>query len=215
VLTGAVLPRSRQEGVWMNLTEAIEQLRSSEKRKFTQSFDLMINLANIDLKKPENKFSKDVALPHGRGKDVKVAVMSDSVSGAITKSDIEGMDKKTMKQLAREYEFFLAEAPLMPVVGKIMGRYLGPKGKMPKLLLPGRSPDSAINEAKKSVRVKIRDLPVVHVYVGSENMENKQIEENAMHIINEVKKSLPAKARIRNVYIKLTMSKPVKIDTTF
>ena len=46
----------------MNLTEAIEQLRSSEKRKFTQSFDLMINLANIDLKKPENKFSKHVIL---------------------------------------------------------------------------------------------------------------------------------------------------------
>ena len=199
----------------MNLTEAIEQLRSSEKRKFSQSFDLMVNLANIDLKKPENKFSKDVMLPHGRGKDVKVAVMSDTIKDSITKRDIESMDKKTMKQLAREYEFFLAEAPLMPVVGKIMGRYLGPKGKMPKLLVPGRSPESAVNEAKKSVRVKVRDLPVVHVYVGSENMENMQIEENAIHIINEVKRSLPAKARIRNVYIKLTMSKPVKIDTTF
>ena len=199
----------------MNLTEAIQQLRSSEKRKFSQSFDLMVNLANIDLKKPENKFSKDVVLPHGRGKDVKIAIMSDTIKDAITKRDIEGMDKKEMKRLAREYEFFLAEAPLMPVVGKVMGRYLGPKGKMPKLLAPGRSPDSALNEAGNSVRVKVRDSPVVHVYVGSEGMADKQVEENAMHVINEVRKSLPAKSRIRNVYIKLTMSKPVKIDTVF
>ncbi len=199
----------------MNLTEAIEQLRALEKRKFAQSFDLFVNIANVDLKKPENKFSKDVVLPNGRGKEVKVAIMSDTIRDAITKHDIEGMDKKVMKKLVHDYEFFLCEAPLMPLVGKVMGRYLGPKGKMPKLLLPGRSPDSAVNEAKGSVRIKLRDSPVIHVYVGNEGMENKQVEENAMHVINEVKKSLPAKARIKNVYLKLTMSKPVKIDTAF
>lgn len=198
-----------------NLKEAIEQLKLSEKRKFTQSFDLIVNLANIDLKKPENKFSKEVVLPHGRGKDVKVAIISDTIKDGITKNDIESMDKKTMKLMTRQYEFFLCEAPLMPLVGKVMGRYLGPKGKMPKLLPPGRNLDSAVNDAKSSVRVKVRDSPVVHVYIGNENMDAKQIEENAMQVINEVKKSLPAKSRIRNVYIKLTMSKPVKIDTVF
>lgn len=199
----------------MDLTQAIEQLMSSEKRKFTQSFDLVANLANIDLKKPENKFSKEIVLPHGRGKDVKVAIISDSLKGGITKSDIERMDKKTMKQMTRQYEFFLCEAPLMPLVGKVMGRYLGPKGKMPKLLVPGRNPESAVNEAKNSVRIKLRDLPVVHVYVGNENMDPRHIEENAVHVINEVKKALPPKARIKNVYMKLTMSKPIKIDTVF
>ncbi len=199
----------------VSLPEAIEQLKSSEKRKFSQSVDLVVNLANIDLKKPENKFSKEVVLPHGRGKEVKVAIISDAIKGGITKSDIESMDKKEMKRMTRQYEFFLCEAPLMPLVGKVMGRYLGPKGKMPKLLPPGRNPESAVNEAKNSVRIKVRDLPVVHVYVGSENMQSKQIEENALHVINEVKKSLPAKSRIKNVYIKLTMSKPVKIDTVY
>lgn len=198
----------------MNITEAIEQLKSSEKRKFSQSFDLVVNIANVDLKKPENKFSKDVILPNGRGKDVQVAIISDSIEDAISKSDIEAMDKKTMKQITRQYEFFLCEPPLMPLVGKFMGRYLGPKGKMPKILAPGRK-DSAVDDAKKSVRIKLRDSPVIHVYVGTENIENKKIEENIMHVIDEIKKSLPAKSRIKNVYLKLTMSKPVKIDTVF
>jgi ribosomal protein L1 len=46
-------------------------------------------------------------------------------------------------------------------------------------------------------------------------MDNKQMEENVMHVINEIKKSLPAKSRIKNVYLKMTMSKPVKIDMVF
>lgn len=198
----------------MNITEAIEQLKSFEKRKFSQSFDLVVNIANVDLKKPENKFSKDVILPNGRGKDVQVAIISDSIEGAISKRDIEAMDKKTMKQITRQYEFFLCEPPLMPLVGKIMGRYLGPKGKMPKILAPGRT-DSAVDDAKKSVRIKLRDSPVIHVYVGTENIENKHVEENVMHVIDEIKKSLPAKSRIKNVYLKLTMTKPVKIDRVF
>ena len=198
----------------MNLTETLEQLKQ-EKRKFSQSFDLIVNIANVDLKKPENKFSKDIVLPNGRGKNVEVAIISDNIKDAISKNDLDSMDKKTMKNLTRKYEFFLCEAPLMPLVGKVMGRYLGPKGKMPKLLPPGRSPDAAVNEAKNSVRIKLRDSPVIHVYVGNEGMDNKHLEENAMHVINEIKKSLPAKSRIKNVYLKMTMSKPVKIDMVF
>ncbi len=197
----------------MNLSESVAQLKSYEKKKFLQSFDLIVNIANIDLKKPENKIFKDILLPNGRGKDIQVAIISDSIDGAISKQDIETMDKKSMKNLTRKYEFFICEAPLMPLVGKVMGRYLGPKGKMPKLLPPGRSREAVISEAKNSVRIKMRDSPVIHVYVGNENMENKLIEDNVMHVINEIKKSLPAKARIKNVYLKLTMSNPVKIDT--
>ncbi|MBI4174363.1 MAG: hypothetical protein HY517_01860, partial [Candidatus Aenigmarchaeota archaeon] len=47
----------------MKLGEAIAKARDGEKRKFSQTFDLIVNLRNIDLKKPENKFSKDIILP--------------------------------------------------------------------------------------------------------------------------------------------------------
>lgn len=199
----------------MNVTEAIAQLRQTEKRKFKQSFDLIVNIVNVDLKRPENKFSKDVILPHGRGKEVKVAIMSDSIDGAISKSDIENMKKQEMKKIVHQYDFFICEVPMMALVGKILGRYLGPKGKMPKPLPPGKDPKSLIDDAKKSVRVRLRDSPAIHAYVGTETMEDQKVEENIMHVIDEVKKSIPPKSRIKNAYLKLTMSKTIKIDTVF
>ncbi len=199
-----------------NIEESIKYLReNNQKRGFEQTFDLTINLKNIDLKKPENKFSKDVVLPHGRGKSVEVCIISDSIpEAALKKPDIERLaaDKAGMKSVLKKYEFFVCEAPLMPLVGKTLGRFLGPKGKMPKLLPPGTNHNSIVDETKKSVRVKVRDTPVVQTCVGSENMQDLQIKENVERVMEEVRKSLPAKTQIKNIYFKLTMSKPVKLE---
>lgn len=197
----------------LKLDEAIAKAREGEKRKFSQTFDLIINLRNIDLKKPENKFSKDIILPHGRGKDISVCIISDNISDAVNKSGIENFskNKSAAKQFTKKYDFFICEAPLMPLVGKILGRYLGPKGKMPKLLPPGKDPKLLIGETKRSIRINLRDLPTIQVPVGSEDMQDSQIKENVEKILEEVKKSLPAKAQIKNVYIKTTMGGPVKV----
>ncbi len=201
----------KKEGV--RLDEAIAKAREGEKRKFSQTVDLIVNIRNIDLKKPENKFSKDVILPHGRGKDVSVCIISDSISGATTKIDVENYskNKSAAKQFTKKHDFFVCEAPLMPLVGKVLGRYLGPKGKMPKLLLPGKDPKLIIEETKKSIRINLRDAPTVQVAVGTEDMQDSQIKQNAEKILEEIKKSLPPKAQIRNAYVKTTMGKPVKI----
>ena len=114
-----------------NIDSAIKSIRETEKRKFNQTIDLIINLKSIDLKKPENKFSKRIVLPHGRGKDVKVCIIGEK--GDVTKDDVLSFerDKSGAKKLSKKYEFFICEAPIMPLVGKILGRYLAPKGKMP------------------------------------------------------------------------------------
>ncbi len=197
----------------MKLDEAIKKVRDGEKRKFTQTIDLIVNIRNIDLKKPENKFSKDVLLPHGRGKDVSVCIISDNIKDGIGKIEVEefSRNKSAAKQFAKKHDFFLCEAPLMPLVGKILGRYLGPKGKMPKLLPPGKDPKSIIDETKKSVRIGLRDAPTIQVAVGSEDMRDGQVKDNVEKVLEEVKKSLPAKAQIKNAYIKTTMGRPVKI----
>ncbi len=195
----------------MKLDESLKALREVSRRNFNQSFDIIVNLKNIDLKKPENKFSKDIILPHGRGKDVNVAVISDSIPDSITKRDIEGISKQEIRNLVKKYEFFLCEAPLMPLVGKVLGRYLGPKGKMPKLITG--NVDVLTRDAKKSVRIRVRDSPVIHVVVGSEDMKDAEIKENVERLLEDVVKILPkGQSQIKNVYIKLTMSKPVKID---
>ncbi len=197
----------------MKIDEAIKKTREGEKRKFSQTFDLIVNIRNIDLKKPENKFSKDVILPHGRGKDVNVCVISDNITGATNKTDVENFSKSksSAKQFTKKYDFFVCEAPLMPLVGKILGRYLGPKGKMPRLLLPGKDPKSIVEETKKSVRINLRDIPTIQIPIGREDMQDGQIKENVEKVLEEVKKSLPAKSQIKNAYIKMTMGKPVRI----
>ena len=199
----------------MKLDDALKYLRESKKRKFAQSIDLIVNLKNIDLKKPENKFSKEVLLPHGRGKEISVGVISDRIAGAVTKRDLEEFetDKKKLRTFMKKYDFLIAEASLMPFVGKVLGKYLAPKGRMPKLLPPGRSHEAAIEELKKSVRIRVRDSPVIHVLAGSENMSDAQLKENIEKIMEEVQKTLPkGQNQIKDISIKMTMGKPVKVD---
>lgn len=194
------------------MENALKLLRGGEKRGFSQTVDLVVNIKGVDFKKPENKFSKRVLLPHGIGKDVDVCIISDT--RGVTKGEIESFerDKKAAKNFVKGHDFFVCEAPLMPLVGKILGRYLGPKGKMPELLLPNKSPDSIINELKRSVRIRLRDSPSIQVVVGTEDMDDWKLKENAHHVVEEIKKALPPKAQIKNAFIKTTMGKPVRIS---
>lgn len=197
----------------MQLEEALTQLSQQNKRNFAQSYDILITLRNIDLKKPENKFSKDVLLPHGRGKELEVGIISDRLPGAITKTDIEKLSKKEIKQLSKKYDFFVCEAPLMPLVGKVLGRYLGPKGKMPRLLPPNQDVNSLVNEMKKSVRINVSTSPMIQASIGTEKMGMEQVKENALQVVEEVKKILPkGESQIKNILVKLTMSKPIKVE---
>ena len=202
---------TRDTGI--KLEDAVKKIREGEKRKFSQTIDLIVNIRNIDLKKPENKFSKDIILPHGRGKDVSVCVISDNIPGSIGKIDVENFsrNKSAAKQFTKKHDFFVCEAPLMPLVGKVLGRYLGPKGKMPRLLPPGRDPKFIVDETKKSLRIILRDAPTIQIPIATEEMSDAEIKENAEKVIEEVRKSLPAKAQIRNAYIKTTMGKAVKV----
>ncbi len=194
-----------------SVDNAIKSLREGEKRGFSQSIDLIINIKNIDLKKPENKFSKRVVLPHGRGKDIAIGIIGEK--GDITKDNITDFEKNksAAKKLGKKYEFLVCEASLMPLVGKILGRYLAPKGKMPELLLPGKDPDSIIEDLKKSVRIKLRDSPSIQIMIGTENMNDEQLKENTDKVIEEVRKSLPPKAQMKSVFLKTTMGKPVRV----
>lgn len=203
-----------REATGIKIDDAIKKVREGEKRKFSQSIDLIVNIRNIDLKKPENKFSKDVILPHGRGKTITVCVISDTIKDGVGKADIEDFSrsKASAKQFTKKYDFFVCEAPLMPLVGKVLGRYLGPKGKMPRLLPPGKDPKFVIDETQKSVRINLRDAPSIQISVGSEDMQDAQIKENVEKVLEEVKKSLPPKAQLKNAYIKTTMGKTVKVN---
>jgi len=208
----------------MKLIDSVKQAKEqSKKRKFNQSVDLIINLKNIDLKKPENRIISEFFLPGGRGKDVKVAVIADSLATqakphcelVIRKEEISKLasKKKNLKKIAKEYDWFLAEAPLMVEIGKTLGTVLGPRGKMPKPVPPKVEIEPFIQRARDTVRVILRDTPVIQVCVGAESLDNAKIAANATAVLGFVKEKLPkGRNNIRSALVKLTMGKPVKIE---
>jgi large subunit ribosomal protein L1 len=206
----------------MEWIKAIETAKvNSKPRKFVQSWDLIINLKGIDLKKPENRFSTDFILPEGKGKPNKIAVIADSLvkdakeCGAdfvIKKEEIESFaEKKKLKSLAENYDLFLAEAPLMATIGKSWGTVLGPRGKMPKPIT-SKNLKQLIDSARHSVRIVLKENPTISVTIGRQDMESDKIAKNAEAVYNFVKDRLPkGPANIKSVIIKLTMGKPVKV----
>jgi large subunit ribosomal protein L1 len=198
------------------ILEAIKELRkASKKRNFTQSFDLIVNLKEFDVKKPENKIAEEFVLPHGRG-DVKIVVFSDTLKGLdceiLTSKDIENLtkNKRAVRKFIKDVDFFLAEANMMPLIGKYLGQFLAPRHKMPKVI--SGNVESMIEDLKKSVRIVVKNAPVIQCIVGKEDMKDEEICENIESLLKHLEARLPkGKRNIKNVLLKLTMSKPIEI----
>lgn len=208
-----------------NLLQAIEEAKSkSQKRNFIQSIELIINLKDIDPKKPENRIQEIIELPHSPGKENKICIIASGEialkarkAGAnlvIERWELEALagDKKRRKDLARTYDFFIAEAPLMPLVGRVLGATLGPGGKMPAPVPPTADIKQHIERHRKTVLVRMRGQPVLQCRVGTEKMSNKEIAENVQATIKRIEGKLKRGAQnVRSIYLKSTMGPPVKV----
>lgn len=201
-----------------NIEKALESLRTGqEKRGFNQSIDLIVTLKGVDLKKPDSKFSEDLILPNGRGTDANVVVFSDNIKGldckVLTSGDIQKLttNKRMIRQLANDTEFFLAETQLMPLIGKSLGQILSPRNKMPKLLTS--DPSSMVRNYKKSVKVVVKSAPVIQCFVGKQDMDEKKVSENIETILKFLEGKLKnGRQNIGKILVKYTMSKPVKVE---
>ncbi len=204
--------------------EAIKQLRAQpKKRKFSQSMELIINLQDIDMKKPEGRIQENIELPHAPTQKAKVCVIATGElalkakkTGAdlLSNEDLESLatDKKRQKQLANTYDTFLAEAPLMPLVGKTLGAILGPRGKMPKPLLPNADIEAQIAKSAKTISLRVRGQPILQCAVGTEDMNDDELAENTMAVVKRLEGKLKRGLKnMRTIYLKTTMSPPVKI----
>ena len=117
----------------MKLNEALKKLREEAKeRKFDQSVDLIINLKGINVKK--DNITVVTEIPH-KIKDKKVCgflTKQSKLVKTITQPEFSKYkDKKALKDLVKDYDFFISVAPLMPKVATTFGKVLGPAGKMP------------------------------------------------------------------------------------
>lgn len=208
-----------------HLKEALKELRDkTPKRNFNQSIELIINLQDVDISKPENRIQEVIELPHSPGKKVSVCVFASGdaalrarKAGAdmvLEREEIESLagDKKRQRQIAKQIDSFIATAPLMPIVGRVFGAILGPRGKMPTPIPPTADIEREIERHRRLVMVRTRGQPVLSCRVGTEDMSDDELIDNIDAVIKKVEGKLKRGIKnIASIYIKASMGPPVKV----
>jgi large subunit ribosomal protein L1 len=204
----------------MNIQEALKEIRKEENsRKFDQSVDLIVNLKGVDPKK--DNISLVISIPH-KIKEKRVCgflTKKTDLVNSITQPEFAGFkEKKALKRLVKDYDFFIAAAKLMPSVATTFGKVLGPSGKMPspQLGVLMQEDDNAIKQLlekiSKSVKVRVKEASV-KISIGKEKMSDKELSENIDAVYQGIVNALPTKKEnVRSVMIKSTMSKAYKVE---
>jgi large subunit ribosomal protein L1 len=207
------------------IVDALKEAKAkSGGKKFNQTVDLILNIKEIDMKAPEGKIQEIVELPHDTGKPNKICVIASgelalkarkaNADNVIERTDLDAMagKKKDLRKLAEDYDVFIAEAPLMALVGKTLGPVLGPRGKMPIPVPPSVDIAPLLTKHRKTVLVRMRNQPIIQVSVGSESMSEEQLYGNIQAIIKVLEVKLKRGLKnIEMVFIKTSMGEPVKI----
>ncbi len=207
------------------LLNAVKEAKvNSGEREFKQTVELILNIKEIDMKSPEGRIQAVIDLPHITGKPNKICFVASGelalkakkakVDVVIEKPDLEAYagNKKQLRKLANAYDVFLSEAPLMPLVGRILGPALGPRGKLPVPVSPNADIASLIAKHRKTVVVKMRNQPIIQCKVGTADMKEEELVDNMQAVIRLVEGKL--KRGLKNVklaFVKTSMGKPVEI----
>jgi large subunit ribosomal protein L1 len=207
-----------------HLIDVIKKLQAeSKQRNFLESVELAINLKDIDLTNPKNRIQEEIILPNGRGKPVKIGLFGSSEMAVKAKGladvivrpeEIEDLasNKVKARKFAAAGDFFLAEAPLMPTIGKRLGVVLGPRGKMPKPIPPGSDPKAQIEKLRSSVAVRSRDRKTFHMAIGTKDMSPEKLAENLDAVLKRLLSKLErGKMNIQSAYVKTTMGPSFKV----
>jgi large subunit ribosomal protein L1 len=205
----------------VNFEEAIEKaVEESEERDFNESIDLIINFRGLDLSDPSNRISDEVKLPNQADEDITVAVIGDSLNDEVADRQVSEDELEEMfdnpndaKKLAEEFNFLIAEAPLMPKIGQQLGQVFGPRNMMPDPMPPGSDPTDEIEDLRNTVRVNVTEQPLVQLKIGKENHDPDSVARNASTVYGFITDNLPkGDNNIKNVMIKTTMGPSVEVD---
>lgn len=209
------------------LTAIQHALKESKKRKFTQSVDIILNLKELDAKKDEGKIQTFVKLPIKRKKLNRITALVGQELAAkakqicdktITLDEFKSLEKKDIRKIASNAEFFIGQANIMPQLAATFGRALGPRGKMPSpkagsIIPPTGDVASVAEQLRNTIKLETRNEPTIKASVGSEDMPPEGLAENAFTVYNHVLHLLPKQQEnIKSVYIKLTMSPSVLVQ---
>jgi large subunit ribosomal protein L1 len=201
-----------------------EAKEKSEKRKFNQSVELILKLREVDMKSSEGKIREIVELPYSPTKTNKICVIGSgefalkarkaNADLVIERAELDGLAgrKRELRKIAGDHDFFIAEAPLMPLVGKVLGPVLGPRGKMPVPVPPSADIANLIAKHRKTVIVRMRNQPVMQCRIGTEDMKEEELTENIQTVLRVMEGKLKKGMKnIKFASIKTSMGTPIKI----
>jgi large subunit ribosomal protein L1 len=210
-----------------DIQSALDEVKkTSKKRNFDQSYDLIVTLQDLNLKNPEEQVEFFVTLHYSPGRVYKICALAGpelieqaktACDKALTQEEFPTLDKKTMKQLAGTYDYFIAQANIMPKVAGVFGRVLGPRGKMPNpkagCVVPGNANlKQLVERLQKTVKVSAKKVPMVQLIVGKQSQNDEEIIDNVLTVYQQLLHHLPKeKNNVKSIYLKLTMGKPHKI----
>ena len=205
----------------LNLGEAVEIFVNAKKKKFDETIEVSMNLG-IDPRHADQMVRGVVSLPHGNGKEMKVAVFARDQKADDAKNagaDVVGAEElaEDMQKGNLNYDRVIATPDLMGVVGRI-GKILGPKGLMPNPKLGTVTADVKLAvEAAKSGQVQYRAEKngLVQAGVGKVSFGSEKITENINSFIDAVQKARPSGAKgtfIKKISISSTMGAGININ---
>ena len=204
-----------------SIEAALKVLNDEGSKKFLEAIDVAVNLG-IDPIKTDQAVRGASNLPHGNGKVYKVAVFAEGDEASAAKD--AGADSVGMEDLADEmkkgnldFDVVIATPETMRVVSPL-GQVLGPKGLMPNPKSETVTKDvaGAVKNAKAGqIRYKSDKQGIIHTRIGQVGYTEKQIEDNLVAFLADVKKAKPPSAKgvyISKVSISSTMGKGLELD---
>jgi large subunit ribosomal protein L1 len=203
------------------INEAVALLQELATAKFPESVDVAVNLG-VDPRRSDQNVRGATVLPHGTGREVRVAVFTQGANAEAAKeagADIVGMDDLAAQVKAGEMNFdvVIASPDAMRVVGQL-GQILGPRGLMPNPKVGTVTPDvaGAVKNAKAGqIRYRNDKNGIIHTTIGKATFSAEQIKENLEALLVALKKAKPAAAKgqfLKKVSLSTTMGAGVKID---
>ena len=207
--------------VYSNLEEAIKIVKQTATTKFIESVELHVNL-NIDPKYADQQLRTTVTLPHGIGKKLIIAVLTNEENfDEATKAgaNIVGNEEliNNIIKGSIEFDLLITTPNMMPKLAKL-GRILGPKGLMPspKAGTVSSTLNSTITEFKKGkFEYKADKTGIVHVSFGKSDFAENQLVENLQALYNSIEKNRPSGVKgkyFKSVFICTTMGPSIKLD---
>jgi large subunit ribosomal protein L1 len=202
--------------------EAIRLIKQLKRAKFDESVEVHVR-TGLNVRHADEQLRGTVALPHGLGKEVKVAVFAkgdkarEAEEAGADHVGAEDLAKRIQEENFTDFDVAIATPDMMPVVGRL-GRILGPQGKMPNPKVGTVTMDvrKTVEESKAGkVEYRTDRTAIVHLIVGKTSFPDEHLVENFQAIMDEINRAKPAAAKgryIRTVTMASTMGPGVKVD---